>query len=162
MKNFTDSIKKAVTDKNWFAALFLGLCMPDICGAIETPNEGNGIRYKRWFSVNLGTYTEMFSAEEAWYFRCSCLHQGIDADARMAHERFHFITPPMRNGAVHLNNLGGVLQMQIDIFCNDMADAVDAWYENVVKKDPDMKSRAHELIKIYGPESLSPFIAFRG
>ena len=160
MQDFTNSIRKAVTDKNWFAALFLALCMPDICGVIETPNEGNGVRYKRWFSANLSSYIPMFSAEDAWYFRCSCLHQGVDADTRMAHTRIHFITPPPGNNVIHRNNLGGVLQMQIDIFCNDMAAAVDAWHEKVAQKDADMQSRVQELIKIYGPESLKPFISF--
>lgn len=160
MQDFTNSIRKAVTDENWFAALFLALCMPDICGAIETPNEGNGVRYKRWFNANLTTYISMFSADDAWYFRCSCLHQGIDADARMAYKRIHFVTPPPRNNTVHRNNLGGVLQMQIDTFCNDIAAAVDAWYESVAKKDPDMQTRVQDLIEVYGPESLKPFIAF--
>ena len=106
MKNFTDSIRKAVEDKNWFAALFLALCMPDICGAIETPNDRNGVRYTRWFNENLATYTQMLSAKDVWYFRCSCLHQGIDADARMTFKRIHFITPLPNNNTVHRNNLG--------------------------------------------------------
>lgn len=102
----------------------------------------------------------MFSPKDAWLFRCSCLHQGVDADARMVHARIHFITPLPGNNVVHRNNLGGVLQMQIDIFCNDMAAAVDVWYENVAQKDQDMQLRVQELIKIYGSESLKPFISF--
>ncbi len=160
MQDFTNSIRKAIIDKNWFAALFLALCMPDICGVIETPNEENGIRYKRWFNENLAIYTSMFSAEDAWCFRCSCLHQGVDTDTRMVIEKVHFITPPPRANIVHMNNFKGILQMQIDIFCNDIATAIDTWYENIAKKDPDMRTRTQGLIKIYGSESLKHFISF--
>ena len=162
MKNFTDSIRKAVEDKNWFAGLFLALCMPDICATIETPNDTNvGERYKRWFNTNLAsTYVPMFSADDCYYFRCSCLHQGLDSHVRLAHDRIHFITPPPRNNIVHRNKINNVLQMQIDIFCNDVANAVDSWYENIAKNDADMQLRVTGLIKIYGPESLKGFISF--
>ena len=158
MKRFTDSIRKSITNENWFSALFLSLCMPDICGALKTPQEDNGVRYKRWFDTNLSNYTSLFSADDCWYFRCSCLHEGVDGDARMTYDRVHFITPPPRQNKVHRNIFGGVLQMQIDIFCTDMADAVDLWFENTAKQDPDILSRIGGMINIYGPDSLRPYI----
>lgn len=162
MQEFTNSIRKSISDKNWFAALFLALCMPDICAVIETPNNNNvGERYKRWFTENLApTYSPMFSAEDCYYFRCSCLHQGLDTHVNLTHERIHFITPLPNNNIVHRNKINNVLQMQIDVFCNDIAKAVDLWYENVAKKDTEMQTRIDGLIKIYGPESLKPFVSF--
>jgi hypothetical protein len=161
MKRFTDAIRKSVQDENWFAALFLALCLPDICGSLETPEENVGARYKRWFSSNLAIkYEPMFSASDCYYFRCSCLHQGLETHANLTHERIHFIPPPPRNNIVHLNKLNNVLQMQIDIFCGDIADAVDDWYESVAKNDKTILSRIESLIKIHGIESLRPFISF--
>ena len=160
MKEFTNAIRKAVITQNWFGALFLSLCIPDICASIETPDESNGVRYKRWFNDNFKKFVPGFSADDAWYFRCSCLHQGIDTDTRMTYGRIHFITPPPRHNIVHCNNLGGVLQMQIDVFCSDMADVVDSWYRNISSKDQDMELRVQGLIKIYGPESLKPYVSF--
>lgn len=78
----------------------------------------------------------MFSANDCYYFRCACLHEGLDSHANIAHERIHFIPPPPGNSIIHLNKLNNVLQMQIDIFCNDIATAVDAWYGLVIKKAP--------------------------
>ena len=161
MQRFTNSIRSAVKNGNWFSALFLVLCMPDICSAIETPNDKVGERYKRWFTENLANvYAPMFSAEDCYAFRCGCLHHGLDSHAKLVYDRIHFITPPPRGNIVHRNKFNNVLQMQIDIFCDDMATAVDAWYENIAKKDIAMTSRVTSLIKIYGPESLKPFISF--
>lgn len=161
MEQFTSAVRKSIHDENWFAGLFLSLCLPDICGALETPEEGVKERYTRWFDSNLSQkYSPMFSSEDCYFFRCSCLHQGLDTHVNISHERIHFITPPPRNNIVHLNKFNNVLQMQIDIFCEDMGQAVDDWYENIGKSDPAIQSRINNLIKIYGPESLKPFISF--
>lgn len=160
MQQFTDSVRKSIVDGNWFSGLFLALCLPDICGALETPKEKVEVRYKRWFNANLAKqYSPVFSAEDCYYFRCTCLHRGLDKHNKLSHERIHFITPPPRQNIVHLNKLNNVLQMQIDIFCNDMATAVDTWYSTMAK-NPDVQSRIKDLIKIYGSESLKPFISF--
>jgi len=161
MKRFTDAIRKSVQDENWFAALFLALCLPDICGSLETPEENVGVRYKRWFNSNLATkYEPMFSANDCYYFRCSCLHQGLETHASLAYEKIHFIPPPPRNSIVHLNKFNNVLQMQIDIFCEDIANAVDNWYESIANNDEVILSRINSLIKIYDIKSLRPFISF--
>lgn len=162
MEKFTNAIREAVKDENWFAGLFLALCMPDICATIETPQNNNvGERYKRWFNANLADiYLPMFSADDCYYFRCSCLHQGLDIHTKLNHDRIHFITPPPNNNIIHRNKLNNILQMQIDIFCQDMALSVDLWYENIAKKDVNMQSGIDNLIKIHNQKSLEPFISF--
>lgn len=161
MKRFTNSIRLSVQNKNWFSALFLTLCLPDICGSIETPNEGAQKRYERWFNDNLKVKypAELFSSQDCYYFRCSCLHQGIDNHAKLSSERIHFIVPPTNNSIVHLNSLKNVIQMQIDTFCHDMAEAVDNWYEKV-KNESVIRGRIDSLIKIHTINSLRPFISF--
>lgn len=161
MERFTNAIRKAMQNENWFAGLFLALCLPDICGSLEVPDKQVGERYKRWFNDNLAQkYSSMFSADDCYYFRCSCLHQGIDKHDRIAHEKIHFIPPPPNNNIIHLNKLNNILQMQIDIFCDDMAKAVDDWHEKKAKNDPEIQSRINDLIKVYSIESLKSFISF--
>jgi len=53
MERFVSSILKSIDDKNYFAALFVALAMPDICGALENPNAEVGKRYKKWFDKYL-------------------------------------------------------------------------------------------------------------
>ncbi len=59
MDRFVSSIRKAVEDENWFAALFLSLAVPDICGALQNPPTGRrgevGERYRNWFNKYLKT-----------------------------------------------------------------------------------------------------------
>ncbi|MFH0887680.1 MAG: hypothetical protein V1871_00530 [Planctomycetota bacterium] len=161
MKRFTDAIRKAIHDENWFAGLFLALCMPDICGSLEKPDVPVGERYKAWFNDNLSQkYSPRFSADDCFYFRCSCLHQGFDSHEKLTTDRIHFITPPPRGIMAHLNMLNNILQMQIDIFCTDIADAVDYWNGNIAKNNPDIQSRINKLMQIYPPESIKPFILF--
>ena len=161
MERFTNAIRKAIENENWFAGLFLALCLPDICGSLETPNESVGERYKRWFSDNLAPkYSPMFSANDCYYFRCSCLHRGLDKDGKLAHEKIHFIPPPPNNNIIHLNKLNDILQMQIDIFCDDIAKAADDWYEKKAKNNPEIQSKIDNLIEVHSIESLRPFISF--
>lgn len=53
LERFTIAIRKSIQNENWFGAIFIALAMPDICGALETPNEKNGVRYKKWFNEYL-------------------------------------------------------------------------------------------------------------
>lgn len=50
MDRFTASIRQAVEQKNWFGALFLALAVPDVCGALESPDAKVGERYRDWFN----------------------------------------------------------------------------------------------------------------
>jgi hypothetical protein len=49
MQRFTTSIEGSLSTRNWFAALFLALALPDICAALEQPARPVGERYKDWF-----------------------------------------------------------------------------------------------------------------
>lgn len=161
MNRFTSAIRKAIEDENWFAGLFLALCMPDICGSLEGPNTPARERYKKWFNCYLSQkYSSMFSADDCYYFRCSCLHQGFDSHDKLPQDRIHFIPPPPKNNIVHLDMLNNVLQMQIDIFCKDIAAAVDIWNKEAAQNNPDIQLRIENLIRIYPVESLKPFITF--
>ena len=160
MKRFTDAIRKTIQNKNWYAGLFLALCLPDICGSLETPKVSASKRYKRWFDNNLSEkYSPMFSSEDCYYFRCSCLHQGFDKHNKLVGGKVNFIPPPPNNNIIHLNKLNDILQMQIDIFCNDMSNATDEWYKKEIRNNPKIQLRMKNLIKI-DMKPLHPFISF--
>lgn len=185
MNRFTDSIRQSIQEKNWFAAIFLGLAMPDVCGGLETPTVGNGERYKRWFNNNLkqkydienqwefrlfhspdiaeimlsepryASYIEelkakeceranRFTAEDCYAFRNACLHAGMAG----AQRRNIKLTPPLETGGV-VNKcvINGILQIQIDVFCEDICLAVDEWADKN-KNDADIKDRISKLIEV--------------
>lgn len=161
MERFITAINEAILNKNWFSWLFLALCMPDICGSLETPGKLVWERYKEWFNKYLShKYGTMFSAEDCYYFRCSCLHEGLDSHNKLTHERIHFIVPPPHGNIVHLNTLNDVLQMQIDLFCTDISDAVNNWNNLIAKDNSDIQQKIDKLIQIHQVESISQFISF--
>ncbi len=115
MNDLILSVKQAISNKNWFAALFLSLTLPDICGVMENPNKRNGDRYRCWYNKYLLQKYNNFTADDCWRLRNACLHDGSDNDTNMAFERVHFVEPK-GNMVIHNNILNNVLQLQIDIF----------------------------------------------
>ena len=72
------------------------------------------------------------------------------------------LTPPMSNGSiVHMAIINGDLQLQIDIFCEDVCKAVEVWM-NKKASSHHIQNRIKELIfvepiKIGGGNLLSPY-----
>lgn len=185
MKRFTQSIRDAVKQENWFSAIFIGLAMPDVCGSLETPDEKVGVRYKRWFNDNLKfkydiennyelqrfhdpkmiaikesnpLYDEnikelktqliprerRFTSDDCYAFRNACLHSGMAAAQKNAIK----LTPPLEGkGVVHKCIVNGALQLQINVFCEDICLAVDEWAEKN-KGNKEIQERIAELIEV--------------
>lgn len=168
MKRFTDSIRSALRERNWYAALALALAMPDICGNIDQPNAGSGARYADWFDVWMGHHYRrrgpdnwpeharnhtFMTGSDCYALRCSFLHAGEGDVAgkaqlvRDALDKFRFIAPPLQR---HCNQSGRALELQVDIFCAQMADQVDAW-ESTKQGDAGYEAAKLNLLVIYGP-----------
>jgi hypothetical protein len=81
------------------------------------------------------------------------LHEGggniEDQRAREALDKFHFIIPPDNGIIRHKNQYGRVLQLQIDIFCNDLCDSVNDWMRTEVSSNTDYQDRISKLLVIY-------------
>jgi hypothetical protein len=162
MKRFTDAVVRSVETQNWFSAIALALTLPDICGALETPREQNGVRYKRWFKQWMEpTYSVVIpvigphvflSADNCWALRCSYLHAGNGeirpGNIQSALESFHFIEPPHNGRTIHMNKVGEVLQLQVDKFCDEMIAAVEEW-QGYVAGDLEIEARRQELLQVH-------------
>ena len=151
MERFTTAIRAALKDRNWFGALFLSLAMPDICGSLETPKVGSKKRYPRWFNAYLATeYKGFLTAKDCYYLRCACLHEGSDTQYKFSGGvPIHFIVPfPGARRLIHKNYSNGTLQMDINIFCNDVCRAVDAWSQKV-STDQAIQSRIAAMLQVH-------------
>lgn len=156
MHRFTSSIRKSLEEKNWYGALMTSLTLPDICGQIETPREGSKSRSVRWLKKWIEPlYTSQnhvfLSADDCYALRCSFLHEGVsnieEQRARQVLNDFHFITP-LPGMSIHNNKVNNTLQLQVDIFCNEIADAVDNWAIET-SENPDIIERIEGLIVIH-------------
>lgn len=168
MQQFIDSIRQSLKNENWLAALFISLALPDICRSAERPNIKIGETGK-WYKDWVTRYFEQkyidgpreetkFYAQDCWLFRCSCIHSGLNVESQKRMMHFVF-TPPGPDGRfAHKCFLGDKLQLQIDIFCNDMIESVEKWLSDV-EGDKEIQERINNLIKI-SLHTLKPYIDF--
>lgn len=157
MEEYIDSISRSLEAKNYHAALFIALSIPDICGKLETPDIGNGARAKRWFTENLG---KKYNAENMYDFVLA--HEPAKVAEMPDYIRQEMkrmpnlakITPKLywdlRNAFLHeASDLAGKTKVHIthstthigyingDIlisaigFCRDMCLAANDWLENM-------------------------------
>jgi len=162
MEKIIESIEVALDNKNWYVVLFACLALPDICGKIDflekTPRE----RYIEWFNKYLlSKYTHeigpehtkhvFLCGEDCYALRCSYLHEGSDiiSEQRVKEvlDNFKFVAPPL-GGMIHRNQVNSTLQLQIDIFCNDILQAVKQWLEDI-KDDLEKQKKLNNLMKVY-------------
>lgn len=163
MKRFTKSLRSAVANGDWYVALATALTLPDLCGRLVDPALPSGKRYPEWFRVwmephytrllpRIGLHT-FLTGDDCYALRCSYLHEGggdiVQQRARKVLDDFHFIYPLGNNNRVHLNRMGNTLQLQVDIFCIEMADAVDAWSASV-DDDSAIQARMKNMLVIHG------------
>jgi hypothetical protein len=165
VKQLIDAIRKALTDQNWYAALFMSLALPDICSALEQPDRKIGDRYREWFNRYLGerydnppTWADVpvrFTADDSYLFRCALYHQGQAEDDRQrtTFDKIHFVEPPAHRNVIHQNMMGNTLQLQVDIFCEDYCRAAERWLGDVAS-NAHVQRRMEKLIQVYPISSL--------
>jgi hypothetical protein len=158
MVRFTNAVRSAIEQKNWYSALTLSLTLPDICGKLESPTVKSGERYIAWWDKYLlENYTVksplnkiFLSGSDAYALRCAYLHEGGDdvseQKAQDALTRFIFIEPPA-SGTIHCNLSNTALQLQVNIFCADICEGVDKWIIDT-KDNKDIQERARKLLNI--------------
>ena len=73
MKTVLSEIEKCVNLGLYQSALGMTLCIPDMCGALESENGyASRERYKKWFERNVNANVGL-SSDDCYFFRCSFL-----------------------------------------------------------------------------------------
>ena len=157
MDKIIASIRKALSDKNHHAALFVALTLPDICAALEH-GSATGARYAAWFETNLPDYKGFLSGRDCYALRCSLLHQGKDdiSEQRIREVLEHYVF--LESGA-HCNLFADIsingedlsfLQLNAAAFCEDLCRAAETWISSV-SSNTDIRNRLKSTIKIHKP-----------
>jgi hypothetical protein len=158
MNQFTNSISRALADKNWNAALFITLSLPDICSRLESDdNRTNGKKYAAWFDKYMkATYTidmpsgehTFMSGDDCYVLRCSMLHQGFSDVSHQAKkgvlDKFHFSSLPM-----HRIQIANTLHLNAAQFCSELMVGVDAWFEDFNREHPDKLFKLNEMLYVH-------------
>jgi prepilin-type processing-associated H-X9-DG protein len=86
MDNFFERVATAAESGLYCFALAGALVIPDLCGALESPDgEAKGSRYIAWFDGHVAHAatggTPVLDGQTCYRFRCSFLHQGTSISA---------------------------------------------------------------------------------
>lgn len=161
MQALIDSVKKALEQENWYAALTLALTLPDICGKVEHPKVGTGKRYSDWFNQYVGfSYQSMLghpktkhvflSGNDCYALRCAFLHEGssniTQQRAREALDDFIFRAPRL-TGSMHICQSSQKLILEVDKFCKDITDGVEHWLTEI-KHDKGKQVKLNQILTI--------------
>lgn len=158
MEQFISSVHKALAEKNWHAALFITLALPDICTRLESENDKtNGEKYAGWFDKYLKeTYTIkmpggpilFMSGDDCYVLRCSMLHQGFSDVSHQSKkgtlDKFHFSVLPQ-----HLIKVGNVLHLNVSEFCKEVLSAVSTWFDEFKENHPDKMYKLEEMLVVH-------------
>lgn len=141
IKTYIESIRQAVDQQNWYAALAFALALPDICGSIEYPNDiSSKRRFINWYNQFVAPrFHEVFSnsigglllsGADCYALRCAFLHNGSEditsQAAQEVLETFYFIKP-IKFTSINTRTRGTMLIMQVDRFCLLICNTADEW-----------------------------------
>lgn len=161
ISTYVNDIQKSLDNCIYHGALTIALTLPDICSKLESPDMKTGVRYFDWFSkyvkdryisyIGPSSEKHIFLDEnDAYALSCAFFHQGetnIEKQrARKVLTDFSF-TPPINGSFIHCNQVNDTLQLQIDIFCQDIIVGVVRWLKDN-KESEEMNQRAKNILTI--------------
>jgi hypothetical protein len=163
---FLASLRQCIEAENWPAALCLALSLPEMAGAVESPEGEPRQRYVEWFNdwvghkyrtqLMVGQQT-FLSGADCYGLRCAMLYQGQDVPegsrqyVTKVFDRFKF-TLSVED---HCSHKSRSLHLHVGRFCRDLMAGGEAWLE-AIKKDPKKTAVLGRTFKIEsGPEEKS-------
>jgi hypothetical protein len=146
MNEFIEALDRSVATGNWYGALFVALALPDICGKIDQPGENNSQRrYATWFDTYVRAEctfevgsdreeSEVLCGNDCYALRCAYLRDASDDIAQQlakeAVEKFNLVVAP-RGWTIKRNLMNTRLQLQVDLFCENIKQGVFAWLQGL-------------------------------
>lgn len=158
MEELLAQIKFALKNNLYYLALYATLALPDICSALSSEDgQTSGRQYMDWYNKYAkNKCSSILDGYGCYKFRCSSLHQGTTQHKKMDYSRVLFLEPTNNAVVLHDNILNDALNIDLNIFCLSMIDAVINW-QNDVKNDPIFIKNYKSFMKRY-PNGLSPYI----
>ena len=150
MENYLLSTENALKHNNWYASLVLCFVIHDFCSSFEYRSvDGTSLQKKSqmWFEDHLasnyrrpiGPTRQMhvfLSGKDHYALRCSILHSGsFRTNDHNNDEVEDFIFVPPSNNVIHMNELNGKLQLQVDLFVGDVLKAARSWLDGLSQSD---------------------------
>ncbi|MGA5305344.1 hypothetical protein ACPCHT_35935 [Nucisporomicrobium flavum] len=138
------------------------MALPDISASCDPRSPNNvGERYAAWWNTYVAHHHRQrigvderehtfMTGDDCYYLRCVFLHQGIDTlqhnQVRRTVERFYFVQPEP-GSMIHRNQVNEILQLQVDMFCDEICQGVEAWLKAEGQRS-EVAERIDKLMKI--------------
>ena len=158
MEDLLQQIEEGLKHNQYYLSLFVALTIPDICGAHGSEDgKATGQRFKNWFNKYVAPkYSGFLDGDTCYLFRCSLLHQGLTNHINSRYSRILFIEPRTTSNILHNNIMQDALNIDVNIFCQDIIASAREWLKEV--KDTDQfKINFEKFVKRH-PTGLAPYI----
>jgi hypothetical protein len=162
MRDLLEQIQAAKSAGLYYLALLSALLVPEICGALESSNgETEGKKYAAWFDKNVSPRYAVrgvptLSGWDAYRFRCRMLHQSSAHVPSSAISRIIFVEPGMNVIDAHNNRIFDILNIDVRLFVEDVAEAALLWLDRV-EHTPLYKTNRERFACRY-PDGLPPYM----
>jgi len=159
MEEFLDQIEAACTSGSFYLPLFCSLTLPDICGAMSSPDgQASRPKYIAWFDRYVAPrYDGNFDGAKCYAFRCAALHQGRSAHMHLGYKRVLFIDPGANCvSELHNNVLKDTLNLDVSQFCSDVIGGVRQWLRDE-SANQDLQRHLSAFLKRY-PGGIASYI----
>jgi len=167
MELLLKQIEEGLDANLYYLSLFVSLCIPDICGALESKDGlANSDKYKKWIEDYLikarpNKYGDRLSSDHIYQFRCALLHQGRTKHDKMEFKRILFVEPGVKTSinSIHCCIVGSntndkSLLINIRQFCVDIINGTNTWLNNN-RTNTNYLNNHKKLIDRY-PNGISP------
>lgn len=123
---YNEDIDRARRGGAYWSLLHVVVCLPDICGALGTPNgEAGRAPYIEWCDRYLPH--PLLSGAERYRMRCKVLHQGRATPDRLGrYDRFSF-GQPANGSSDHMRVDGRTLHLDVGCLVDETLTAIARW-----------------------------------
>ena len=105
--------------------------MPGVCGSFSDTEDSDQKKYSMWFDKYLGhEYKDLLHGEDCFILQQACLFRMVSVEKLIIAEKYRFVLPD-KSLVKHKVYMGGVLQLDINAFCQDMCKAFEIWLEDI-------------------------------
>jgi hypothetical protein len=160
--DYFDQVQRAAQSSLYYVALGGALAIPDMCAAMETASgPTTPPLYQAWFDKWVapkygGAGGAHLTGLDCYGLRCSMLHQGRLEPHKGTYTRVLFIEPGNTGIVLHNNIVNDALNIDVNIFVNDMVESAVAWHEKASQTTAYRANYARFMQRY--PEGLQPYI----
>lgn len=165
MRTLITQTRKAVESELYYLALMSALAIPDIAGALESPDGvAKGSRYAAWYEqwarprlMETRGRVSPFSGQQCYGFRCAMLHQGRSQRKQDAYAKIVFVEPGHPHYGLHYCLVArDVLMIQLDEFVDEVLRGCELWL-NARKGTEPFETNYRHFARRH-PDGLAPYV----